>query len=112
MSRQVNEQPFKLICGPCQLESRDHIYKLTEEIITKYNQEPEFHKSSQIFQVMIDISYTTEEAFKNDLTKAIRQIKSVEENPSSNIDPMSIYQDILMESKQVDPYLILFGILG
>jgi len=32
MSRQVNEQPFKLICGPCQLESRDHIYKLTEEI--------------------------------------------------------------------------------
>jgi len=34
MSRQVNEQPFKLICGPCQLESRDHIYKLTEEILT------------------------------------------------------------------------------
>ena len=33
MSRQVNEQPFKLICGPCQLESRDHIYKLTEEIL-------------------------------------------------------------------------------
>ena len=87
-------------------------YKLTEEIIAKYNQEPEFHKSSQIFQVMIDVSYTTEEAFKNDFTKAIRQIKSVEENPSSNIDPMSIYQDILMESKQVDPYLILFGILG
>ncbi|MBK98665.1 MAG: hypothetical protein CL672_07745 [Balneola sp.] len=25
---------------------------------------------------------------------------------------MSIYQDILMESKQLDPYLILFGILG
>tara|TARA_A100001201_G_scaffold123206_1_gene107081 strand:+ start:346 stop:1188 length:843 start_codon:yes stop_codon:yes gene_type:complete len=34
MSRQVNEQPFKLICGPCQLESRDHIFKLTEEILT------------------------------------------------------------------------------
>ena len=33
MSRQVNEQPFKLICGPCQLESRDHIFKLTEEIL-------------------------------------------------------------------------------
>ena len=33
MSRQVNEQPFKLICGPCQLESRDHVYKLTEEIL-------------------------------------------------------------------------------
>ena len=33
MSRQVNEQPFKLICGPCQLESRDHIYKLTDEIL-------------------------------------------------------------------------------
>ena len=87
-------------------------YKLTEEIIAKYNQEPEFHKSSQIFQVMIDVSYTTEEAFKNDFTKAIRQIKSVEKDPSSNIDPMSIYQDILMDSKQVDSYLILFGILG
>ena len=34
MSRQVNDQPFKLICGPCQLESRDHIYKLTEEILS------------------------------------------------------------------------------
>ena len=33
MSRQVNEQPFTLICGPCQLESRDHIFKLTEEIL-------------------------------------------------------------------------------
>ena len=33
MSRQINDQPFKLICGPCQLESRDHIYKLTEEIL-------------------------------------------------------------------------------
>ena len=33
MSRQVNEQPFTLICGPCQLESRDHIYKLTDEIL-------------------------------------------------------------------------------
>ena len=87
-------------------------YKLTEEIIAKYNQEPEFHKSSQIFQVMIDVSYTTEEAFKNDFTKAIRQINSVEKDPSSNIDPMSIYQDILMDSKQVDSYLILFGILG
>jgi len=33
MSRQVNEQPFKLICGPCQLESRDHIFKLTKQIL-------------------------------------------------------------------------------
>ena len=33
MSRQVNEQPFTLICGPCQLESRDHIYKLTDVIL-------------------------------------------------------------------------------
>ena len=33
MSRQINDQPFKLICGPCQLESRDHIYKLTDEIL-------------------------------------------------------------------------------
>tara|TARA_R100000231_G_scaffold139026_2_gene118957 strand:+ start:19 stop:846 length:828 start_codon:yes stop_codon:yes gene_type:complete len=31
--RTVNEQPFTLICGPCQLESRDHIYKLTDEIL-------------------------------------------------------------------------------
>ena len=33
MSRSVNDNPFTLICGPCQLESKDHIYKLTEEIL-------------------------------------------------------------------------------
>ena len=37
MSRSVNENPFTLICGPCQLESKDHIYKLTEEILTITN---------------------------------------------------------------------------
>ena len=37
MSRSVNDNPFTLICGPCQLESKDHIYKLTEEILTITN---------------------------------------------------------------------------
>tara|TARA_B100000575_G_scaffold294643_1_gene312568 strand:- start:65 stop:1618 length:1554 start_codon:yes stop_codon:yes gene_type:complete len=87
-------------------------YKLTEEIIAKYNQGPIFHKSSQIFQEMIDVSYTTEEVFKDDLTKAIRQISWVEKDSGLNVDSMNIYQDILIESKQLNPYLILFGILG
>ena len=73
-------------------------YKLTEEIIAKYNQELEFHKSSQIFQVMIDISYTTKRPLRMISTKQLGRL-SQSKKSSSNIDPMSIYQDILMESK-------------
>jgi len=87
-------------------------YKLTQEIIAKYEQKPEISGIYPVFQDMIGLSYTSEAAFKAELSKAMKQISWIELENGTEIDSSSMYQAILFESKQLNSYLVLFGILG
>ena len=87
-------------------------YKLTQEIIAKYEQKPEISGIYPVFQDMLGLSYTSEVAFKAELSKAMKQISWIELENGTEIDSSSMYQAILFESKQLNSYLVLFGILG
>ena len=87
-------------------------YKLTQEIIAKYEQKPETHGITPVFHEMLGLNYTSEATFKADLSKAMNQISWIEVENDSEIDNSSMYQAILLESKQLNSYLVLLGILG
>ena len=87
-------------------------YKLTQEIIAKYEQKPEISGIYPVFQDMLGLSYTSEVAFKAELSKAMKQISWIELETGTEIDSSSMYQAILFESKQLNSYLVLLGILG
>ena len=87
-------------------------YKLTQEIIAKYEQKPETHGITPVFHEMLGLNYTSEATFKADLSKAMNQISWIEVENNSEIDNSSMYQAILLESKQLNSYLVLLGILG
>ncbi|MDC3137307.1 hypothetical protein OBA44_07030, partial [Bacteroidota bacterium] len=64
-------------------------YKLTQEIIAKYEQKPEISGIYPVFQDMLGLSYTSEVAFKAELSKAMKQISWIELENGTEIDSSS-----------------------
>jgi MFS transporter, SP family, arabinose:H+ symporter len=87
-------------------------YKLTQEIIVKYEQRNEIRRISPVFEEMLGLSYTSEAAFKAELSKAMEQISWNQVENGTESDHSKMYQAILLESKQLNSYLVLLGILG
>ncbi len=87
-------------------------YRLTEKILANYEEQFVNQPSTEIFQKMLIFSYDTESAFVKDLTQALEQISWGEVDGDSETIRMDIYHGILRESKQLNHYLILIGILG